>query len=339
MWRMVSRSATELRAACEKNLTILVYTGTKSSIIAIVFTCQSHCEVSMTMHEDFLGNHSHSPAAQAFHRTSISGQAAEVKAKLIHNVRRNSKRYGVLTSSHMLTVLAQDLPADFHRPLLESISHDPFCSDIRTLLTPSGQLFFYSIAHMSSEDAATKVQLEEVKLTMAERIRRDSRIATALTPLCTMFAQFPEITPVKVCSMLNEMQTQTHYRDIKTVSSTSGELYLYCDAHITEKYATMLVKSAASDACQTIVDTVREESRLYPRPTKVSAFTSQVYGIPPTTLHPCIVRVLNSTEYADIRKLVHPETEAEYLYSNLHMTEEQAAALMKWLEEGRQPST
>ncbi len=299
----------------------------------------SLCEVSMTMHEDILSNHSNNPAAQAFKRTSVSGQAAEVKAKLIHNVRRNSKRYGVLTSSHILTVLAHDLPADSHHPLLESISHDPFCSDIRTLLTPSGQLFFYSIAHMSSEDAATKVQLEEVKLTMAERIRRDSRIATALTPLCTMFAQFPEITPVKVCSMLNEMQTQTHYRDIKTVSSTSGELYLYCDAHITEKYATMLVKSAVSDACQTIVDTVREESRLYPRPTKVSAFASQVYGIPPTTLHPCIVRVLNSTEYADIRKLVHPETEAEYLYSNLHMTEEQAVALMKWMEDGRKPNS
>ncbi|WP_246043671.1 hypothetical protein [Geomonas edaphica] len=293
----------------------------------------------MTMHEDFLGNHSHSPAAQAFHRISISEQAAEVKAKLIHNVRRNSKRYGVLTSSHILTVIAQDLPANFHRPLLESISHDPLCSDIRTLSTQSGQLFFYSIAHMSIEDAATKGQLEEVKLAMAERIRRDSRIASALTPLNAMFALFPEITPVKVCAMLNEMQTQAHYRDIKTVSSTSGELYLYCDAHVTEKYASMLAKSAVSDACQTIVDTVREESRLYPRPTKVSAFTSQVYSIPPTTLQPCIVRVLNATEYEDIRKLVHPETEAEYLYSNLHMTEEQAVALMKWLEEGRQPST
>ncbi|TGU72535.1 hypothetical protein E4633_09535 [Geomonas terrae] len=293
----------------------------------------------MTMHEDFLGNHSHSPAAQAFHRTSISGQPAEVKAKLIHNVRRNSKRYGVLTSSHILTVIAQDLPANFHCPLLESISHDPLCSDIRTLVTKSGQLFFYSIAHMSIEDAATKGQLEEVKLAMAERIRRDSRIATALTPLNAMFALFPEITQVKVCAMLNEMQTQAHYRDIKTVSSTSGELYLYCDAHVTEKYASMLARSAVSDACQTIVDTVREESRLYPKPTKVSAFTSQVYGIPPTTLQPCIVRVLNATEYADIRKLVHPETESEYLYSNLHMTEEQAVALMKWLEEGRQPST
>lgn len=290
------------------------------------------------MHEDFLGNDSHSPAAQAFHRTSIAGQAAEVKAKLVHNVRRNSKRYGVLTSSHILAVLAQGLPADFHRPLLESISQDPLCSDIRTLLTQSGQLFFYSIAHMSSEDAAAKGELEEVKLAMAERIRRDSRIATALTPLCAMFAQFSDITPVKVCSMLNEMQTQAHYRDIRTVSATSGELYLYCDAHITEKYAAMLAKSAVSDACQTIVETVREESRLYPRPTKVSAFTSQVYGIPPATLQPCIVRVLNSSEYSDIRKLVHPETEAEYLYSTLHMAEDQAVALMKWLEEGRHPA-
>lgn len=288
------------------------------------------------MHEDFQSSNSHSPAAQAYHRTSIAGQAVEVKAKLVHNVRRNSKRYGVLTSSHILSVLAKHLPAELHRPLLESIRHDPLCSDIRSLVTPSGQLFFYSIAHMSVENATAKGQLEEVKLAMAERIRRDSRIATTLTPLCAMFAQFPEITPVKVCSMLNEMQTQAHYRDIRTVSATSVELYLYCDAHITEKYAAMLARSAVNDACQTIVDTVREESRLYPRPTKVTTFTSQVYRIPPTTLQPCIVRVLNASEYSDIRKLVHPETEAEYLYSTLHMTEEQAVELMKWLEEGPQ---
>lgn len=291
-------------------------------------------EVPLTMHEGFHADNSQSPEAESFHRAAITEQVAEVKAKLIHNVRRNSKRYGALTSSHILSVLAKDLPTDLQHGLLDAIAKDVFSSDIRTLETPSGQLFLYSLSSMTCEDAAAKGKLEEVKHAMAEKIRRESRVATTLTPLSSMFAIFPDIKPVKICSLLNEMQTQLQYRDIKTVSAFSGELYLYCQLHITDKYATLLIRSAVNDACSTIVETVREESRIYPRPTKVSIFTSQVYGIPAATLHPCIVRVLNSPEYSDIRKLVHPESESEYLYSNLHMNEEHAYSLMKWMEEG-----
>ncbi|MBJ6800885.1 hypothetical protein [Geomonas propionica] len=238
-----------------------------------------------------------------------------------------------MTSSRILSVLAKGLPGELQHGVLEAVSTGALASDIRALVTPSGQLFLYSQDYMTSDDASAKGKLEEVKHAMAERIRRDSRVITALTPLNAIFTLCPEIKPVKVCSLLNEMQTQVQYRDIKTVSAFSGELYLYCDAHITEKYAGLLVRSAVTDACSTIVETVREESRIYPRPTRVSLFTSHVYGIPAATLHPCIVRVLNSPQFSDIRKLVHPETDAEYLYSTLHMNEEQAYSLMKWMEE------
>jgi hypothetical protein len=286
------------------------------------------------MHEGFHAENSQSPEADTYQRASIIEQAAEVKAKLVHNVRRNCKRHGALTSSHILSVLAKGLPPDLQGGLQESIASDTVSSDIRTLVTPSGQLFFYSLTYMSCEDAAIKGKFEEVKHAMAEKIRRDSRIATALTPLNAMFRLFPDLKPVKICSLLNEMQTQVPYRDIKTVSAFSGEMYLYCELHITDKYAALLVRSAVNDACSTIAEMVREDSRIYPRPTRISIFTSQVYGIPPATLQPCIVRVLNSPEYSDIRKLVHPESESEYLYSNLHLNEEHAYSLMKWLEEG-----
>lgn len=286
------------------------------------------------MQEGFHAEHSQSAATRSYHQTGITDQIAEVKGKLVHNVRRNSKRYGSLTSSRILSVIAKGLPGDLQHGVLESVSKDAHSSDIRTLTTQSGQVFLYSVTYMSSDDATAKGKLEEVKHAMAERIRRDSRVLTQLTPLNTMFALIPEVKPVKICSLLNEMQSQLQYRDIKNVSAFSGELYLYCDQHITDKYAALLVRSAVSDASRTIVETVREESRVYPRPTKVSLFTSQVFGIPASTLQPCIVRVLNSPEYSDIRKLVHPATEAEYLYSTLHLNEENAYSLMKWLEEG-----
>lgn len=267
---------------------------------------------------------------------TLNQQLAEVKAKLAHTVRGNAKRYSALTPLHILTVLAKQLPVEVQRSVVTEMSAEEPYRDIKTFITPSGQHFLYSLLHITPQQAEAKGCLEEVKHLIAEKIRRDSRVATALTPLGTLYDLLPDIKPVKICSILNEMQTRDVYRDLKTVAACSGELYLYCDLHITEKYAALLVRAAVNDACSIIVDTVREESRVYLRPTRVSLFTSQVFGIPPAALHPCIVRVLNNQECGDIRKLVHPETESVYLYSNLHMNEEHAHSVMRWLEEGVQ---
>ena len=273
--------------------------------------------------------------AQATGGPTITAQVAEVKSKLAHTVRSNSKRKSLLTPLHITTVLAKHLPLHARQSLLTEMAHDAHYSDIHTITTtPSGQVFLYSVTNMSHKEAFAKAHIEEVKHVIAEKVRRDSRVSIVLTPLGALYALWPEIKPVKICSLLNEMQTQTCYRDLKTVAACSGELYLYCDIHITEKYAALLARAAVNDACTTIADTVREESRIYPRPTKVSLFNSQVFGIPSGSLQRCIVRMLNGPEFTDIRKLVHPTTEAEYLYSNLHLNEQHAFSVMNWLEGG-----
>lgn len=274
------------------------------------------------------------PYPGALEEITLTERVAEVKAKLAHTVRNNSRRHAALTSTQLLSVLSKDLPRDTRHAIMEELSRDAGLADIKTIMTHSGRTFFYSLAHLTPQQAVEKGRAEDLKDLIAERIRRDSRVTTTITPLSSLFARLPDLPPAQVCSVLNEMQPQLPYRDIKTISTFSGELYLYSDLHLTEKYAALLARAAVNDACTTIVDTVREESRVYPRPTKVSLFTSQVFGIPEGALQPCIVRVLNKPEYGDIRKLVHPETEAEYLYSNLHMNEEHAFSVMKWMEGG-----
>lgn len=275
---------------------------------------------------------SHKKIGQTAGEASLTAQLAEVKAKLANTVRSNAKRHYTLTSIHIATVLAKHLPSHVQKTLVADLAEDTQYGDIKTITTASGQLFLYSAAHISHSEAIAKGHLEEVKHVIAEKVRRDSRIATTLTPLGALYALWPDLRPVKICSILNEMQTQNCYRDLKTVSALSGELYLYCDLHITEKYAALLVRTAVNDACTTIAHTVREESRIYPRPTKASMFCSRVFGIPSNSLQHFIVRVLNRPEFSDIRKLVHPETETVYLYSNLHMNEEQALSVINLME-------
>lgn len=267
---------------------------------------------------------------------TLIDQAAEVKAKLAHTVRSNAKRQRGLTSAAILSILSKHLPLHVQRSLLGEMLQQTAYGDIKSVVTPSGQTFLYSLTHITPREAAAKGQLEEVKHVMAQKIRRDSRVGTVLTPLGALVALWPEMRPVEVCAILNEMQGQTFYRDLQTVAACSGALYLYSELHITGKYAALLARSAVNDACTIIADTVREESRIYPRPTNALLFTSQAYGIPAERLQHYIVRVLNNAEFQDIRKMVHPETEAVYLYSKQYMNEEHAFSLMKWLEEAEQ---
>lgn len=282
---------------------------------------------------------SSSDAGNASDQLALSGSATEVMEKLAHTVRNNARRHRSLTSGHIVKILARDFPFEFQQALPNLMAKQESYRDIKSLYTPSGQLFFYSLNFIVPGEAEAKVHMEEMKHVLAEKIRRDSRVATTLTPLSALYALWPELEKVQVCSILNQMQNQTNFQDLKTVSAGSGEMYLYSEVHISEKYATLLARCAVTDACETIVHTVREESRIHPRPTNVCVFNSHVFGIPSSSLEHCIVRVLNKPEYSDIRKLVHPETEAVYLYSNLYLNEEQASSMMRWLEESRlQPS-
>lgn len=274
---------------------------------------------------------------QVVEAMALMEMMAGIKAKVAHTVRNNARRYRSLTPGQMVNVLAKDLPDDVQRSLAGDMSKEPGFSDIRTLLTPSGQLFLYSLHHLSPKDAETKGRLEDVKQVLAEKIRRNSRVTTTLTTLRALYDLWPELQTAQVCALLNEMQAQPAYRDLKTISSLSGELFLYSELHMTGNYAALLVKAAMNDACATIVSTVREESRIYPRPTKISVFSSHAYGIQAASLQPCIVKILNNPLYFDIRKMVHPDTEAVYLYSTQHLTEEQASTMMRWLEEGSAP--
>jgi hypothetical protein len=285
------------------------------------------------MHQGFETAATERPEAMTASDAALSVEIAEVVARFAQTVRSNSKRHGSLTPGQTLTALAKDLHPQFQKTLQTKLPTDDGYRDIKSIMTSSRQIFFYSLAHMSASDAEAKGRIEEMKHVIAEKIRRDSRVTISLTPLHAIYALWSEMRTVKICSILNEMQAQDCFGDIKTVSACSGALYLYCDRHITEKYAVLLARTAVNDTCTAIAHTVREESRIYPRPINVTAFTSQVFGIPPASLQPCIMRVLNHPEFSDIRKLVHPDTRAVYLYSNKYMSEVQALSVMKWLEE------
>lgn len=89
---------------------------------------------------------------------------------------------------------------------------------------------------------------------------------------------------------------------------------------------------AAHDPCATIAETVRDESKRYPRPTCVLLFLEKLFGIHEDDLKSIVCKTLERPEFNDIKAMVHPETGAVYLYSNQYLDEERAFMMMDYVE-------
>jgi len=90
---------------------------------------------------------------------------------------------------------------------------------------------------------------------------------------------------------------------------------------MTGNYAQILARVEENDPCFTISETVREESKIYPRPTNIETFKYGLFNINRDELDTHIARTME--QYPDI-KLLRASSGGVYLYSTLYMTEDQA---------------
>ncbi len=272
-------------------------------------------------------------------------QAAEIKAKaealkvrIAETVRRESQERSALTPEEVIA----DLDTDFRygrvsvRAVLAEMATEDSYQDIKVITTATGLIFIYSDTYIASDDAAAKSLVEEAKSILAAAIRADSRDNVALTPLAALYALAPDTDRVIIDALLRGMQEEARFADIKTVKASNGDIYFHSEKYLVGNYAVTLLMAMAGDHFATIAETVREESRIYPRTTNIAIFREQqVYGIPPLDLEAIIAEMLRKPECADIRRIVHPSTGAVHLYSNRFISEDRAWAMMDWEEVGR----
>lgn len=256
-----------------------------------------------------------------------------IKEKLARTVRSNTKRDAALTPLHATSSLP-GFSLDKRRVVAAEITADSGYSDIRTVTTSGGLVFLYSTTFISPAEATEKATVEQTKFLISEKVRKESRGRLRLTALASIQAAFPELGVTRLNATLEEMQAEPHYSDLKKASG-GDRAYFYSDMYMTEKYAALLARAVDKDPCAVVVETVREESQIYPRPTNVQIFKSQVYDIPCNTLETTIAGVLQNPEYSDIRKLVDPATGSVYLYSDQHLSERDALSALRSKESGQ----
>ena len=176
-----------------------------------------------------------------------------------------------------------------------------------------------------------KNRIEGIKTCIAEKVRDDSRNHVKLTSVDHLATLVIDPQPGEIEAHLADTLEDENYRDIKTLFNSTGAEYLYSEKYITSNYAEILARAEADDPVATIAATVREESRLFTRPTIIQLFKEQVFNINADDLETHITRVLEEEMFSDI-KLIRTSTGVRYLFSNLYMKEEYARSFAEWDE-------
>lgn len=268
------------------------------------------------------------PAAEAPEVTPV----VDLNERIAERIRTDCREHGILTSEEAVVGLLPGAQHDKISAALAEMAKNPDYKDIKAVTTASGLVFFYSERHIKVAEAAAKSLLEEVKFRIGERVRSDSRETEILTPVDALYE---EIGWEKSAYGPEELQKDPRYEDIKTITASTGKIFFYSDRHMGRGYAVVLARVAGNDPCATIAETVRDESRIYPRPTCVLLFLEKLFGINENDLKTIVEKTLARPDYSDIKMMVHPATGGVYLYSEKHLDGNSAWSMMDWEEVGR----
>lgn len=129
---------------------------------------------------------------------------------------------------------------------------------------------------------------------------------------------------------IGNLKMNPEYKDIYTIVGGKAT-YLFSDKYIKYNYAEVMIKTEEKDLIRLMVDTVRNESKTYPRPTDSKLFSHEPFAFIEGQFESVLEQVKMIEEYNDIKEC-RASNNALYLYSDKFMLENHAKALTEWIE-------
>ena len=109
--------------------------------------------------------------------------------------------------------------------------------------------------------------------------------------------------------------------------------YLYSERYMTRPYAEAAACAGCRDICYAIAQTVRTDSRTYPRPTPLAVFSEAPFLFSREALARALQEISEDPKYADILRVQASDGSA-YLFSAVHMDPAHARSLTEWIAVG-----
>ncbi|MFC1865806.1 hypothetical protein ACFLYB_03745 [Chloroflexota bacterium] len=270
------------------------------------------------------------PDTDSLSSASDVNMTEEMQVRIAEKVREDSQKFASLTSTETINLLLSEIDVDDLTVNFDDMQKDERFQDIESVVALDGAIYLYSNKYITKSQAEILVQPEDIKPLIAEKVRDNSKNLAKLTGIDSLFTVGPTLEADKINTALADIeQDDDSYRDIKSIVASTGAVYLYSDTYIADNYAGILVRAEADDPCATIASTVRDDSRIYPRPTSIELFKEPVFNIDPLELEAHVTRAIERPEYKDI-KLISASTGVRFLYSDLYINEAYAKSLAEW---------
>ncbi len=176
-------------------------------------------------------------------------------------------------------------------------------------------------------------ELRALKESVAEYIRERSRV-----PKFTFVSELSSepflLDAEPALALVAEMRAEEQFTDITLLKSEKIGDSLYSSKFISDNYAEMMLLKEERDPARTIVQMVRTECRVYPRPCDVRLFGVEPFSMTEAEISAAIDTVLSAPESSDIGSIT-ASTGQRYLYSTNYMDRAWAESLVEWEEVGR----
>lgn len=179
---------------------------------------------------------------------------------------------------------------------------------------------------MENEQEEEQAKAESRKK-LVEVIRRDSA-AAGLTSSKALEAALSKATHSE--TSIAELLPHPDYTDVRRLDGESDS-YFFSTLSVTESYARYLYRVEEKNPLRLIADTVREESRIYPRPTPLRYFKEPPFRLSDGELEALVAQFGPDTGTADIAAF--PASNGElYLFSTDHLEKVHGESLVEYYE-------
>lgn len=165
---------------------------------------------------------------------------------------------------------------------------------------------------------------------LAQSIREASKLGKLISKY-ELEREPLKIKASKIERVIEELKNSEKTKDIDIIRGKT-EVYFYSKDYISNTYRDVLFNLKEKNIQEVIIDLVRKESQLYPRPTSLEIFKLSPFNR--DDIEDLIDEIIKNKEYIDI-KIVEASNGAKYLFSDTYMIFGHAKGLCEWVEVGQ----
>jgi hypothetical protein len=169
-------------------------------------------------------------------------------------------------------------------------------------------------------------EVEELKARIAHKVRDDSQHRATLTPGRALPELMPELPRERVVAVATEMGADERYADIKVITTPSGRVYLYSEAHLEQ--AAAAAKSLLEETRMAVAERIRSDSRDRVALTPANAVHVLLPERERDRLAAFMADLRADERYRDIASVIAPTGDV-FFHSDVYLSGRYAAILVR----------